>query len=186
MELKTTKQTVMLNSFQHLHLNQTLCKKDEILNQVQDDNRMGFTLIELLVVVLIIGILAAVAVPQYQKAVAKSRATQDIINLNAIIQAQKVYYLANGEFTNDLAELDVQVESGYSCNLSEDKQYVDCWGLYDSITRDGYRLNFGAWPNSVQQLCAAPKLNALGNNICISLGNLANIPSENYNYYRIQ
>jgi len=72
-------------------------------------NFMGFTLIELLVVVLIIGILAAVALPQYQKAVEKSKAAQAQTLLKSVYQAAKAYEMANGTWPASFDELAVDV-----------------------------------------------------------------------------
>ena len=69
----------------------------------------GFTLIELLVVVLIIGILAAVAVPQYQKAVEKAKATEALTLLKTVYQAAKVYKLENGTWPTSLNNLSVDI-----------------------------------------------------------------------------
>ena len=76
----------------------------------------AFTLIELLVVVLIIGILSAIALPQYQIAVYKSRLTQVAILMKAIKQANQIYYLSNGEYTNDPDNWDIDLPAGYSIN----------------------------------------------------------------------
>lgn len=69
----------------------------------------GFTLIELLVVVLIIGILAAVALPKYQVAVAKARAVEALVVLSQLEKARSLYYIANGEYPASLEDLDIEV-----------------------------------------------------------------------------
>ena len=76
-----------------------------------DANKQGFTLIELLVVVLIIGILAAVALPQYEKAVEKARMTEAITNVRAIAKANEVFFMENGRYAEqgELNLLDIDI-----------------------------------------------------------------------------
>ena len=82
-------------------------------------NNKAFTLVELLVVVLIIGILAAIAVPQYRLAVEKARIAQVIPAIKSIGQAEEAYYLANNKYTDNIKELDINivVPKGWSMTL---------------------------------------------------------------------
>ena len=102
--------------------------------------RLGFTLVELLVVVLIIGILAAVALPQYQKAVEKSRATQALALLKSLAQAQEVYKMANGQAALTFDELDVEVPwpavTGTTNQRSNGEWLISLWhdSSQDAVT----------------------------------------------------
>ena len=81
------------------------------------DKNAGFTLIELLVVVLIIGILSAIALPQYTKTVKKARLTEAMTLLDALGRAEILYHLNTGFYTNDFSALDIQmpgVGSGFA------------------------------------------------------------------------
>ena len=70
----------------------------------------GFTLIELLVVVLIIGILAAMALPQYFKAVERSRMTEAVTLMDSVVKAQRRKFLQTNHYAEDFRGLDVSLK----------------------------------------------------------------------------
>ncbi len=93
----------------------------------------AFTLIELLVVVLIIGILSAIALPQYQKAVERARLATMLPLLRSIAEAQYVYQLTNGRLADKFEELDISLPGNPT--ITDDTNYrqkavMDHFNLY--------------------------------------------------------
>ena len=144
-------------------------------------NSNAFTLIELLVVVLIIGILSAIALPQYQKAVLKSRFTQAKLLAIAIARAQQAYYLANSSFTVNFDELDIDLPAPTQKHSSQTRTtYVYPWGnchieygnthcviAEHNLEYSIYHPNNTAWHQFAgKTICIAKQEDILSNKIC--------------------
>ena len=117
----------------------------------------GFTLIELLVVVLIIGILAAIALPQYTKAVERSRVSAATQWLGDAATAQSIYYMQHNNFATTLDNVaatginagDMTIPTtinGWTPAFGNDPQAITM-----TATRDG-----GMYDGSVLQISVAP------------------------------
>ena len=134
--------------------------------------KQGFTLIELLVVVLIIGILAAVALPQYQVAVEKSRVTQLLVSLKSFADAQEVFYLSNNAYASDPTLLDIDIPTnlpdGVTVNFgSTGFVYGTTSHVQINFFLSHYVYNGFFNPNTI--VCAAKIDDAIGQKVCKNL-----------------
>ena len=141
----------------------------------------AFTLIELLVVVLIIGILSAIALPQYQKAVLKARYMQLMVLVDPLVQAQKLYYMENNDYTKDVDTLAVSVpEGGTVDNTSQTDRSIISYGKFTIqvmknnggvITGDlnGTGLAYLHYPSGARE-CRVHGDSNIEKSVCLSLG----------------
>ncbi|MBR2081997.1 MAG: prepilin-type N-terminal cleavage/methylation domain-containing protein [Elusimicrobiaceae bacterium] len=112
-------------------------------------NKQAFTLIELLVIVLIIGVLAAVAVPQYQKAVQKARFAEWKLTMNLLMKAIDLYVLENGYpsatvyFLGTDAKQSLDMDfSGTNCTAYTCENGAGKWRSYCGTTNCRISFNF--------------------------------------------
>jgi prepilin-type N-terminal cleavage/methylation domain-containing protein len=158
-------------------------------------NKKGFTLIELLVVVLVIGILAAIAIPQYQTAVAKSRATEALIVGKNMRTALEEYYLINDKYLASFADMTITVPAAETCNARSGSE--DCltnqkmnYVLHDNgllqIVDVNYNFTIEIYPSKLwdgRTRRLANKNKETYKKACIALGEVYSNTTGGYEYY---
>jgi len=80
-------------------------------------NRRGFTLIELLIVVVIIGVLAAIAVPKFQNTKGKANAASLRADIRNLITAEEAYFYDNSAYTNNITSLNLRMTTGVTVSF---------------------------------------------------------------------
>lgn len=161
-------------------------------------NKQGFTLIELLVVVLIIGVLAAMALPQYRVAVGMSRASTMYAFMRGVDQAQQAFYMANNRYATTFDSLSVGIPPGFTktdekritkgrtgcfimSSLGEGNISIKCSDGLAGVTMEKYHKdNF--------YICWADKTKEISNQICRSLSgqdehNNVNASGDDFAYF---
>ncbi|NQT47208.1 MAG: type II secretion system protein [Candidatus Omnitrophica bacterium] len=107
--------------------------------------KSSFTLIELLIVVIIVGILATVALPQYTKVVNRARGAEAVSNIGTLMRAMAVYYTESSDYPRNAASFDI-----FATNIGSAVAYpsLNGIGLYATFdeTNDDRKWDYGCHP----------------------------------------
>ena len=153
-------------------------------------NKKGFTLIELLVAILIVGILAAIALPQYQMSVGRAKFATLKFTTKNIFEASNRYYLTNNTAANTVYDLDIDLDvkedlsnisavsftlqDGTSCNINKkesNSNYVYCDRIISGKKMRFYIDRFNPYGNTsrfTNKVCLTYSINTsdITNKIC--------------------
>jgi prepilin-type N-terminal cleavage/methylation domain-containing protein len=154
--------------------------------------KKGFTLIELLVVVLIIGILSAIALPQYLYAKEKSALSEALIMKRAIDDAAYRYYLQTGSKPSSFNDLDIVLPATCSNDIScsgKNFSYYMAAGSYYKIRSNTkvFELQPNFFPDNTFSCITSPEYKA-GIKLCTELCGTQTpyMSNVSYNYYMCQ
>ena len=162
--------------------------------------KQAFTLIELLVVVLIIGILTAIAIPQYQTAVQKSRYATLMPLAKSVKNAEEAILMSNGQYSSKLEDLSITLPGTVNNNkvtnsdgtvlevtATDSHNYVKAKknDLNNYVMYFAKSTNF---PNEIH--CEALKDNKIAKQVCLSYGPTSTTPitgtDSNYDTYVLE